>query len=172
MDFACPYTALISSTKCSRVGNRIEGVTVAAGRIDPLVLKRAAPRDRSVKEVSGYRDALARIHADSGQLDLSTEEIRSFHRDMYRYTNETGGRWKRRDNAFLEVGSDGRQVVRFHPVSALATPKYMRRLVELHAREMGSAKIDPLLLAALLRRLTSCWRTYRKICSLSSVVRR
>ena len=139
--------ALVQSVESS---NRIEGVTVAAGRIDPLVLKHAKPRDRSEEEVSGYRDALAKIHTDPARLSLSTDVIRSFHRDMYRYTNETGGRWKRRDNTILEIQPDGRQVVRFRPVSALATPKYMRRLVELHAREMGSAKIDPLLLAAAL----------------------
>ena len=137
--------AMVQSVESS---NRIEGVTVAAGRIDPLVLKHAKPRDRSEKEISGYRDALARIHADSARLKLSTGVIQSFHRAMYRYTDESGGRWKRRDNAILEVQPDGRQIVRFRPVSALATPKFMRRLLELHARELASGKADPLLLAA------------------------
>jgi Fic family protein len=128
--------------------NRIEGVTVAAGRIDPLVLKHAKPRDRSEQEISGYRDALAKIHADPDRLTLSTDVIRSFHRDMYRYTGENGGRWKSRDNAIIEIRPDGRQVVRFRPVSALATPKFMRRLLELYARELTAGKADPLLLAA------------------------
>ena len=51
-------TAMVQSVESS---NRIEGVTVAAGRIDPLVLKHAKPRDRSEREVSGYRDALAKF---------------------------------------------------------------------------------------------------------------
>lgn len=137
--------AMVQSVESS---NRIEGVTVAAGRIDPLVLKHAKPRDRPEKEIAGYRDALARIHADSARLKLSTGVIQGFHRDMYRYTDESGGRWKRRDNAILEVRPDGRQVVRFRPVSALATPKFMRRLLELHARESAAGKADALLLAA------------------------
>ncbi len=137
--------AMVQSVESS---NRIEGVTVAAGRIDPLVLRHAKPRDRSEREISGYRDALAKIHADPARLALSTDVIRSFHRDMYRYTDESGGRWKRKDNAILEVRPDGKQVVRFRPVSALATPKFMRRLLELHARELTSGKADPLLLAA------------------------
>ena len=69
---------------------------------------------------------------------------------MYRYTDESGGRWKRKDNAILEVRPDGKQVVRFRPVSALATPKFMRRLLELHSRELTSRTADPLLLAAAL----------------------
>ena len=138
--------AMVQSVESS---NRIEGVTVAAGRIDPLVLKRAKPRDRSEKEISGYRDALAKIHADPVRLKLSTDVIRGFHRDMYRYTDESGGRWKSRDNAILEVQPDGRQVVRFRPVSALATPKFMRRLLELHTRELASGRADALLLAAV-----------------------
>jgi hypothetical protein len=44
---------------------------------------------------------------------------------MYHYTSEKGGKWKTKDNAILEVRPDGRQVVRFQPVSALATPKFM-----------------------------------------------
>ena len=53
--------AMVQSVESS---NRIEGITVADGRIDPLVLKHAKPRDRSEEEISGYRDALAKIHAN------------------------------------------------------------------------------------------------------------
>ena len=44
--------ALIQSTESS---NRIEGVTVAADRLRPLVLGNTKPRDRSEQEVQGYR---------------------------------------------------------------------------------------------------------------------
>ncbi|MBI2752744.1 MAG: Fic family protein [Betaproteobacteria bacterium] len=48
----------------------------------------------------------------------------------------------------LEVRPDGSQVVRFRPVSALATPKFMKRLMELHTRELAAAKVEPLISAA------------------------
>ena len=51
--------ALIQSAESS---NRIEGVTVAPDRLQPLVLGRARPRDRSEQEVFGYRRALNEIH--------------------------------------------------------------------------------------------------------------
>ena len=137
--------AMVQSVESS---NRIEGVTVAAGRIDPLVLERAKPRDRAEQEIAGYRDVLAKIHTDPGRLGLSLALVRSFHQQMYRYADEKAGRWKSKDNVILETRADGRQVVRFRPVSALATPKYMKRLVDLHAHELAAAKVDPLLVAA------------------------
>ena len=97
--------AILRSVESS---NRIEGVTIAAGRIDPLVLRRATPRDRFEQEVAGYRDSLARIHADGSRMKLSLPLIRGFHRDMYRYTEEKGGQWKARDNAILETRADGK----------------------------------------------------------------
>src|SRR5436190_19460544 len=53
--------ALIQSTESS---NRIEGVTVAADRLRPLVLGNTKPRDRSEQEVQGYRTALNEIHTE------------------------------------------------------------------------------------------------------------
>lgn len=137
--------AIVQSVESS---NRIEGITVADGRIDPLVLNRSKPRDRAEQEVAGYRDVLAQIHADPERPKLSTELILSFHRGVYRYADPKAGGRKRSDNAILEVRPDGRQVVRFRPVSALATPKYMARLVELHAGELAAGKVEPLLAGA------------------------
>jgi len=137
--------AIVQSVESS---NRIEGVTVAAGRIDPLVLKRAKPRDRSEQEVAGYRDVLAKIHMDSGRIKLSTDLIRGWHREMYGYTEEKAGRWKTQDNLILEVRAHGKQAVRYRPVSALATPKYMTKLVEFFGDEMAQRRTHPLALAA------------------------
>ena len=47
--------AIIQSVESS---NRIEGVTVAADRLRPVVLGRSKPRDRSEEELAGYRRAL------------------------------------------------------------------------------------------------------------------
>ena len=51
--------AIIQSTESS---NRIEGVTVEPGRLEPLVLGKTRPKDRSEEEIVGYRKALAWIH--------------------------------------------------------------------------------------------------------------
>jgi len=135
--------AMIQSVESS---NRIEGIIVLPGRLSPLVEKSTHPRDRSEQEVAGYRDVLAEIHANHARIRLTTGLIREWHRRMLRYTGERGGDWKTKDNAILEVTPDGRQVVRFRPVSALATPKTMERLVVLYDRALAEGKVDPLFL--------------------------
>lgn len=137
--------AMVQSAESS---NRIEGITVAADRIQPLVAKKVRPRDRSEQEVAGYRDVLAAIHASYDKTRLSTDLIRAWHRELYRFTGEAGGHWKTRDNAIIEILPDGRQVVRFQPVSALAIPEFMEQLVDLFNRAMNEGRTDPLLLIA------------------------
>jgi Fic family protein len=134
--------AIVQSTESS---NRIEGIIVAPDRIDALVLKKIKPRDRSEQEVAGYRDVLSSIHANHENIRLSTGQILEWHRSLYRFTEERGGEWKAKDNAILEVRPDGRQVVRFQPGSALATPEFMDKLLSLFDRALDKAETDPLL---------------------------
>jgi hypothetical protein len=102
--------AMVQSAESS---NRIEGITVAADRIEALVADRVKPRDRSEQEVAGYRDVLAAIHTGHDRMRLSTALLLDWHSRMYRYTGETGGEWKKKDNAIIETLPEGRSVVRF-----------------------------------------------------------
>lgn len=137
--------AMIQSVESS---NRIEGVTVAADRLEAIVAKKTTPKGHSEQEVAGYRDVLANIHAKANRMELSPELILQFHRQMYARTPERGGRWKEKENAILEIRPDGRQVVRFRPVSALATPEFMKKLCSLYCRAMDERQAEPLLLIA------------------------
>jgi Fic family protein len=137
--------ALIQSTESS---NRIEGITVQPERLAPLVARKIRPRDRSEQEIAGYRDVLASIHANHTRMKLSCDLILEWHRMIYHYTGEKGGAWKSADNAILETRPDGKQVVRYRPVSALAAPEFMDRLIRLFGAAMNEGKTDPLLLAA------------------------
>ena len=137
--------AMVQSVESS---NRIEGITVGPGRIEGLVLEHARPRDRSEQEVAGYRDVLADIHANYRRMRLSDGLILDWHRAMYRYVSSGGGVWKKEDNAIIEVLPDNRRIIRFRPVSALATPEFMKRLVALFQASMAEAKTDSLLLLA------------------------
>jgi Fic family protein len=135
--------AIVQSVESS---NRIEGVTVAADRLEPLVLKKTTPQNRSESEVAGYRDALAEIHAKANRMRLSPELILDLHRRMYARTQEKGGVWKDKDNAVLEVRPDGRQVVRFRPVSHVATPEFIEKLCAFYHRAVDERRVEPLLL--------------------------
>ena len=137
--------AMIQSTESS---NRIEGITVLPERLEPLVTRKARPRDRSEQEVAGYRDVLADIHANHARMTISTKLILDWHRSIYHYTGQKGGAWKTADNAILETRADGKQVVRYRPVSAVGTPQFMDRLVDLFNESLHEGKTDPLLLVA------------------------
>ncbi len=137
--------AMIQSVESS---NRIEGITVLPERLSGLVSEKTTPRDRPEQEVAGYREVLADIHLHHATLRLSTKLILNWHRTMYRYTGEKRGEWKARDNAIVEVRPDGRQVIRFRPASALVTPEFMQRLVDLFNQSLAEGKTDPLLLIA------------------------
>jgi Fic family protein len=138
-------TAIIQSAESS---NRIEGIEVAPGRIDSLVLKQSKPANRSEQEVAGYRDVLAAIHAHPDRFLISPTIIIDFHRQMYRYTGEKAGHWKLKDNAIYEVRNDGKQVIRFQPVSALKTSDYINKLCTLYKKSLEAEKSDPLFLIA------------------------
>ncbi len=137
--------AMVQSVESS---NRIEGVTVAPDRLEAIMARKTKPKGRSEGEVTGYRDVLAEIHANARRMRVAPELILEFHRKMYAHTSETGGRWKEKDNAILEVHPEGRQFVRFRPVSALATPEFMKKLCDLYSRAMDDHQAEPLLLIA------------------------
>jgi len=137
--------AMIQSTESS---NRIEGVTVAPDRLEAIMARKSKPRDRSEQEVAGYRDVLAEIHANALKHKLSPSLILQWHKQMYRYTTEEAGVWKKEDNAIIEILPDGRKVIRFRPLSAQATPHAVERLCSMYNEVIEHRKAEPLLAIA------------------------
>jgi len=137
--------AIIQSTESS---NRIEGITAQHGRIEKLVLDKVKPQDRSEQEITGYRDVLNAIHSNHARMAFSTDLLLGWHGTLSKYTKEKGGIWKPKDNAIIEVRPDGRAVVRFKTVSAVATPDYIKKLIDHYLRFTDNNKSDQLLLIA------------------------
>jgi Fic family protein len=120
--------ALIESSESS---NRLEGITAPHARIKAMVLREAAPRDRSEQEIAGYRDALALIHESAEHMAFSENIILQMHTLIYRYHASEGGKWKATNNEIVEKNPDGSiKRVRFVPVSAVETPAFMAALTE------------------------------------------
>jgi len=138
--------ALIESSESS---NRIEGITAPRARIEALVLRPAAPRDRSEEEIAGYRDALNLIHESAPEMAFSTNVVLQLHGMLYRYHPGAGGRWKMAPNEIVERNPDGGvRRVRFVPVSPVATPQFMERLTAGFARATDEQR-EPLVLVPL-----------------------
>lgn len=134
--------AVIQSTESS---NRIEGVTAPLARIQELVEQKTTPRNRSEAEIAGYRDILNTIHASHANISFTTGFVLQLHRDLYRYVDTPGGRWKPIDNQIVEQRPDGTRVVRFQPVPAHLTPEYMERLHEAFRILWDARTVEPLL---------------------------
>jgi Fic family protein len=137
--------AAVESTESS---NRLEGIIVERKRVQAIVLKSTKPKSRSEQEVAGYRDALNLIHEHSQDLEFTIEIIKQFHKMVYQYLPEEGGKWKKKDNLIIDRYKDGTQRIRFRPTSAKKTPRSMELLVERYERAIDE-KRDPLIIIPL-----------------------
>jgi len=138
--------AMVESTESS---NRLEGVVAPPDRLREVVLRDAAPADRSEQEIAGYRDALALIHESAEHMPVSLSVIQQLHELLYRYQPGSGGRWKATQNDIVERAADGSIVrVRFRPVSPVATPGAMRDLISRWDHALDQQR-EPLLLIPL-----------------------
>lgn len=135
--------AVIQSTESS---NRIEGVTAPSQRIQALVAEKTTPRNRSEREIAGYRDVLGTIHANHADIPFTAGVVLQFHRDLYAPTDTPGGRWKFSDTTITEACPDGTRRIRFETVQAFATPAAMETLHREFGIYWNEEQIDRLLL--------------------------
>jgi Fic family protein len=126
--------------------NRIEGVTAPPERLKALVEQKATPVDRSEREIAGYRDVLAMIHANSGTIRLTPGVVLQFHRDLFAYLPGGGGAWKATNNDIVDKFSDGSTRLRFKPVSAHQVQGAMDELQHGFTDALGAGRADPLVL--------------------------
>jgi Fic family protein len=138
--------ALIQSVESS---NRIEGVTVAADRLIPLVVGNAKPRDRSEEEIRGYRRALHLIHTDANKLDFSPEFLRQLHRTTQEGAADAG-EWKKKENEIIEFRENAPPTIRFRPVSVADTPAAVEELCLSYRAALNQQEVQPLVSVAAL----------------------
>lgn len=132
--------AVVQSAESS---NRIEGVTVAAERLEPLVLQRVDPQNRSEQELAGYRDALALIHESAADMPFSANVLLQLHGLLFRYMADAGGEWKRAPNDIIERHPGGEERLRFAPTPPHLTPVQVEQMCARYqqAREGGEALV-------------------------------
>ncbi|MCL4440740.1 MAG: cell filamentation protein Fic, partial [Firmicutes bacterium] len=117
--------AVVQSTESS---NRIEGIEISNLKLREIMNQKTSPKTRNEREISGYRDVLATIHASALDISIRPQTILQLHRDLYKFLPGQGGKWKPKDNYIEEVHPDGTKRVRFAPVSAFLTPEAMEEL--------------------------------------------
>ena len=136
--------AKIQSTEAS---NRIEGIITTDERLKKIVRNKTAPRNRSEREIAGYRDVLETIHENYDFIPVRPNMILQLHRDLYKFNNPgTGGNYKNSDNIIAEEQADGTQLIRFQPVPAWETPQAIEALCDAFNKAVNDPDLDPLLL--------------------------
>ena len=137
--------AIVQSVESS---NRIEGVTIPAERLRPVVLGKAKPRDRSEEELVGYRQALDWIFSRKRQVSITPAVIRRLHTlAQYSFSGDAG-EWKKQNNEIAEILPGGERRVRFIPTSAKDTPKMMERLCRNYRESCDDERVPALLVVA------------------------
>ncbi|MGA2267692.1 MAG: Fic family protein [Bryobacteraceae bacterium] len=138
--------AIIQSAESS---NRIEGVTVAASRLRPLVVGKARPRNRSEEELAGYRAALDWIFSRKSAVAITPDVLRRLHALAQGGSSGDAGEWKNRDNEIIEILPGGERRVRFVPVSAKKTPAAVEMLCRSYRLACDEERVPPLLIVAI-----------------------
>ena len=136
--------AKIQSTEAS---NRIEGIITTDDRLKKIVRDKTIPKNRSEREIAGYRDVLSTIHDSYDYIPVRPGMILQLHRDLYKYSGSAiGGNFKNSDNVIAEELPDGTKQVRFQPVPAWETAEAMTVLCDALNEDLGNEEMDPLLL--------------------------
>jgi Fic family protein len=138
--------ALIQSVESS---NRIEGITVAADRLRPLVLGSARPKDRSEQEITGYRRALHLIHTKAAHLPITPDLLRRLHQ-LCQEGSSDAGQFKKVDNEVIELQPGAAPVIRFKCVSAKQTAAAVDELCLVYRHAIDQDHIPPLIASGAL----------------------
>ena len=139
--------ALVEGTESS---NRIDGVTIESGRLRPLVLGKARPRDRSEEEINGYRNALNWIHANHEKVPIEPETMRRLHALAQEGMIGDAGQWKESQNEIVELDPEGRLEVRFQPVEPALVSSAVEELCLSYKDSLEQLRITPLIAVACL----------------------
>ena len=136
--------ARLQSTEAS---NRIEGIVTTEDRLKKLVRNKTTPKNRSEREIAGYRDVLSTIHENYDYIPVRPGMILQLHRDLYKFSGlAIGGSFKNSDHIIAEELPDGARSVRFEPVPALETPEAMESLCSALNDALSDPEMDALLL--------------------------
>jgi Fic family protein len=137
--------AIVQSAESS---NRIEGVTIAADRLRPVVVGKVKPRNRSEEELAGYRQALDWIFSRKRRVSATPAVVQRLHALAHGGMSGDAGQWKRRDNEIIQILPNGERKVRFVPTSAKNTPKIMEALCRNYCKACDDERVPPLLVVA------------------------
>ena len=85
----------LSKIQSTESSNEIEGIVTTNQRFVQLMKDKTTPKNRSEKEIKGYRHVLDIIHRNFDYIPITPSTILQFHRELYQFSEERfGGKFK------------------------------------------------------------------------------
>lgn len=140
--------AKIQSTEAS---NAIEGIRTTDTRLKKIVNEKTTPKNKSEKEIAGYRDALKTIHESFEYIPLAPNYILQLHKILYSKNDEVsyGGKFKNVQNYISATDKKGNSYTLFTPVSPFETPIAIQKLCDEYNKSIDAKEVDPLILISI-----------------------
>lgn len=136
----------ISKIQSTEASNEIEGIITTNQRLKELMADKTTPRNRSEKEIQGYRYALNMVHESFEYIPIRPNTILQLHKEMYQFLDvRFCGRFKDTPNEIDAVYPDGRKVVLFKPLEPYETPDAIEAICDEYDKAINKYNIDPLL---------------------------
>ena len=137
--------AKIQSTEAS---NAIEGIRTTDTRLKKIMNEKTTPKNRSEKDIAGYRDALNTIHESFEHIPLTSNYILQLHRILMSHNDEVSysGKYKNVQNYINATDESGNSYTLFTPTSPLETPMAIDDLCNEYNKQIEERVVDPLIL--------------------------
>lgn len=136
----------IAKVQSTEASNAIEGIVTTSTRVRQLVEEKTTPKNRSEKEISGYRDVLKLIHENFEVLPVTRNYILQLHKILYSYANNPmAGQTKNVQNYIRAAHPDGLVETLFMPLAPYETPEALDRICEEYNRVIGNMELEPLI---------------------------
>lgn len=135
----------LSKIQSTESSNEIEGIVTTNQRFVQLMNDKTTPKNRSEKEIKGYRNVLDTIHGNFDYITITPSMILQLHRELYKFSEERfGGRFKDSPNE-IAITKDGTKIVLFRPLEPYETPEAVEKLCEEYDKAINKYRIDPLI---------------------------
>ena len=136
----------ISKIQSTEASNEIEGIITTNQRLKELMADKTTPKNRSEKEIQGYRYALNMVHESFEYIPIRSNTILQLHKEMYQFLDvRFGGRFKDTPNEIDAVYPDGRKVVLFKPLEPYETPDAIEAICDEYNKAINKYNIDQLI---------------------------
>jgi Fic family protein len=136
----------IAKRQSTEASNEIEGIVTTNIRLKQLVEDKTTPKNRSEREILGYKNVLSLIHEAYNDIPIKPNAILQLHKILYSFMDVGfGGKFKDTPNEIDAVYPDGTKKVIFKPLEPYETPQAVERLCEEYNKAISNYGLDPLI---------------------------